>query len=120
MRGRLWCAKAPCTWQFYPSITCSIQLKPGMTGPTARPYHNSPADRAVIASRVAELITNGTVSESSSPFASPVHLVRKGGKARLVMDYRALNSATVRQIWPAARIDNILASFSSAKMSTTP
>ena len=32
------------------------------------------------------------------------------------MDYRALNAATVRQIWPAARIDNILSSFSGAQV----
>jgi putative NADPH-quinone reductase len=34
------------------------------------------------------------------------------------MDYRALNAATVRQLWPAARIDNILASFTGAKWFT--
>jgi len=34
------------------------------------------------------------------------------------MDYRALNAATVRQLWPAARIDNILASFTGVKWFT--
>ena len=31
------------------------------------------------------------------------------------MDYRALNAATVRQLWPAARIDTLLSSFSGSK-----
>ena len=106
----------PIPGMFTPTITCSIQLKPGMTGPSSRPYHSSPSDRATIAGLVAELISNGTAVESNSPFASPVHLVRKAGKVRLVMDYRALNAATVRQIWPAARIDNILSSFSGAQV----
>jgi hypothetical protein len=67
-----------------------------MTGPTARPYHTSPSDRKIIAGLVAKLITNGMAVESNSPFASPVHLVKKGGNFCLVMDYRVLNAATVR------------------------
>ena len=31
------------------------------------------------------------------------------------MDYRALNAATVRQLWPAARTDTLLSSFSGSK-----
>jgi hypothetical protein len=52
--------------------------------------------------------------ESNSPFASPVHLLRKGGNVRLVMDYRALNAVTIRQLWPTPRIDTILSSFHGA------
>jgi hypothetical protein len=70
----------PQTGTFTPTITCSIQLKPGMTGPAARPYHTSPSDRKIIAGLVAELITNGTAVESKSPFAAAGTLGKERGE----------------------------------------
>jgi hypothetical protein len=63
----------------------------------------------VVDGLVAELLDTGRAIESNSPYISPVHLVKKDGNFRLVIDYRRLNKVTVRQIWPAARIDNLLA-----------
>jgi hypothetical protein len=61
----------------------------------------------IIDGLVAELLETGRAVESKSPYSSPVQLVKKDGKFCLVADYRRLNKSTVRQIWPAARIDNL-------------
>jgi hypothetical protein len=76
-------------------------------------------DRVVIDGLVAELLDTGRAIESKSAYSSPVHLVKKDGKFRLVVDYRRLNKVTVRQIWPAARIDNLLAELAGSMFFTT-
>ncbi len=45
--------------------------------------------------------------------------MKYNGKFRLVVDYGRLNKVTVRQIWPAARIDNLLAELAGSKFLTT-
>jgi hypothetical protein len=94
--------------QFTPLITCSIEIQLGSSPPTLNPYRAPQADRVVIDGPVAELLDTGRAVESKSAYSSPVHLVKKDGKFRLVVDCRRLNKVTVRQIWPAARIDNLL------------
>lgn len=66
-----------------------------------RAYHASPEKRAEIERQVAELLADGVVEESCSPWASPVVLVRKkGGQWRFCIDYRRLNSVTVKDSHP--------------------
>lgn len=49
------------------------------------------------------------VQESNSPYASPVLLVKKpNGDHRLCIDYRKLNSITVKDRSPLPRIDDQL------------
>ena len=58
----------------------------------------------------------GVIRESSSPYASPVVLVRKSdGKLRLCVDYRALNAKTHKDAYPLPRIDEALDTLSGAK-----
>ena len=66
-----------------------------------------------------DLIDKRRVQESTSPYASPVHLVKKGTKFRLTIDYRKLNEVIVRQVWPMPLIDDLLTSFHGAKYFTT-
>lgn len=70
------------------------------------PYKTSAEDRETIANLVAELKQCGLVSETNSPYASPVLLVRKkNGDPRMVVDYRKLNSQTTRMNFPVPGID---------------
>ena len=49
------------------------------------------------------------VRESSSPWASPVVLVRKNnGEVRFCVDYRRLNAVTRKDIFPLPRIDDLV------------
>jgi hypothetical protein len=55
---------------------------------------------------VADLKRCGIVSETNSPYASPVLLVRKkNGDPRLVVDYRKLNQQTVHINYPMPEVD---------------
>ena len=54
--------------------------------------------------------------ESSSPYASPVVLVRKrDGSLRMCVDYRALNAKTRKYAYPLPRIEEALTVLNGAK-----
>lgn len=62
------------------------------------------------------LLSQGIVRESSSPYASPVVVVRKrDGSIRLCVDYRALNSKTRKDAYPLPRIEEALDVLRGAK-----
>ena len=74
-----------------------------------RAYRTSPGKRAEIEKQVAELLADGVIEESCSPWAAPVVLVKKkNGKWRFCVDYRRLNSVTVKDCHPLPRVDNTL------------
>ena len=55
------------------------------------------------------------IQESSSPFASPVLLVKKkAGEWRLCVDYRRLNALTVKNSYPMPIMEEFLDELSSA------
>lgn len=61
-------------------------------------------------------LVRGVIRESSSPYASPVVLVRKkDGKLRLCVDYRRLNAKTHKTAYPLPRIDEALDVLKGAK-----
>ncbi|PIK34057.1 hypothetical protein BSL78_29118 [Apostichopus japonicus] len=63
-----------------------------------------------------KLLKQKVIQESSSPFASPVVLVRKkDGKLRLCVDYRALNNKTPKDAYPLPRIEEALDALKGAK-----
>ena len=74
-----------------------------------RAYRTSPGKRAEIEKQVAELLADGVIEESCSPWAAPVVLVKKkNGKWRFCVDYRRLNSVTVKDCHPLPRVDDTL------------
>jgi len=68
-----------------------------------------------------EMIKNGIIQESQSPWAAPVLLVKKsnGNETRFVTDYRALNKITKHNSWPLQRVEWILEQLGNKKMFST-
>ncbi|PIK37110.1 hypothetical protein BSL78_26063 [Apostichopus japonicus] len=75
----------------------------------------SPADFEDTRRHLQDLLTKGIIRESSSPYASPIVLVRKkNNDIRLTVDYRLLNSRTVRDQYNIPKIEDTFHSLSGA------
>ena len=69
---------------------------------------------------VQEMLKQGVIQPSRSPWASPVVLVeKKDGSVRFCVDYRRLNAVTKMEVFPLPRIDDSLDMLSKSKFFTT-
>lgn len=97
----------------------SIRLKNPDKTVQRRPYRLAPIERENVKKIVQDLKENGIVRDSNSPFSSPILLVRKkDGSDRLCVDYRELNSNTVRDHFPLPLIDDHIGKLVNAKFFT--
>jgi hypothetical protein len=63
-----------------------------------------------------ELLRDGKISPSTSPYGAPVLFVKKkDGSLRMCIDYRALNSQTIKNRYALPRIDDLLDQLHGAK-----
>ncbi|UYV82907.1 hypothetical protein LAZ67_22001343, partial [Cordylochernes scorpioides] len=74
-----------------------------------KPYRVSAKERDIIKEQIDEMLTEGIIGPSSSPWSFPVILVKKrDGKYRFCVDYRKLNNVTVKDVYPISRIDEVM------------
>ncbi len=80
----------------------------------------SPQAREETFTLVKDMLDHGIVTPSTSPWASPVVLVKKAdGKTRFCVDYRRLNDATYKDAYPLPRIDDTLDSLGGSRYFST-
>ena len=76
------------------------------------PYRRSPKENGIIKDEIENLLKNGFIRRSRSPWGSPSMLVPKpNNKHRLVVDYRELNKITKAHPFPLPRLNDIFDSL---------
>ena len=100
-------------------ITHSIDT--GDHPPIRQPVRRTPfALRQRVDDLVQEMLNQGVIQPSQSPWASPIVLVKKrDGDTRFCVDYRKLNSCTRKHVFLLPRIDNTLDLLSQSAYFTT-
>ena len=72
--------------------------------------------RNVEQEEIMKMLDRGVIEPSNSPWSSPVVLVtKKDGSIRFCVDYRVLNSLTVKDAYPIPRVDECLDALSGSK-----
>ena len=76
--------------------------------------------RGKVCELIKDMLDQGVVVPSASPWASPIVLVaKKDGSTRFCMDYRKLNAVTKLDVYPLPRIDDSLDLLADAKFFTS-
>lgn len=106
-------------------LGCATRIKHVIDTGTAQPIKQAPrrlplsqADEAK--SQIQAMLKNGIIEPSESPWAAPIVLVKKkDGSTRFCIDYRKLNSITVKDAYPLPRIDESIDCLAGSKWFST-
>ena len=87
-----------------------ITLKPGAPNTLdCKIYQQMEIELQTTKDFIRDELAKGYIEESNSPYVSPLfYWAKKDGKLRPIMDYKALNSWTVRDTYPLPLISNII------------
>jgi hypothetical protein len=94
-----------------------IELQPGTTPISRRPYKMTPKELANLKVQLKKLLDKGYIHPSSSPWGCPALFVKKKDQSlRLCVDYRPLNAVTIKNKYPLPRIDILSDQLASDKV----
>ena len=98
-------------------ISCSIDTYSDSKPVHKYPYRMAPSQKEEMQKMVNQQMNQGLIEETQEgAWASPALLVKKpNGSFRMVIDYRALNAATIPKILRAPRLDDVLDSVGETK-----
>jgi len=90
----------------------TIQLEPGVTPINTRPYRLPESQKEEIDRQVKQLVEDGIITKSDSPWNSPLLIVPKRvgpdgkPKRRMMVDFRKLNEKTIGDAHPLTLVRN--------------
>ena len=97
-----------------------IETLPGRGPISQRLRPMAPAERTIVREEVQKMMEQSVIRPSSSPWASPIVLVKKkDGSTRFCVDYRKLNDITIKDVFPLPRTTDLLESFQGSKYFST-
>ena len=95
----------------------AIDLQPGTTLISRRPYRMPPNELAELKKQLQELLDKGYICPSTSPWGCPALFVKKKDQSlRMCVDYRPLNAVTIKNKYPLPRIDILFDQLVEAKV----
>ena len=100
------------------STTCQIQTT--IADPVLQSANRSasPQDRDIHKKMIEQKLAEGVIEKSFAPWSSNSLIVKKDGKLRMVIDYRALNKITVRDAYPMPKIQDLMDCLKGTKWFT--
>jgi hypothetical protein len=99
------------------SVDHAIETEPDKKPPHRPLYQLSPAELRAAKEYIVDLLNQGTIRSSKSPYGAPLFFVKDGDKPlRGVVDYRALNRITKRNNAPLPRSDEIFDRLGGARV----
>lgn len=97
-----------------------IPLVPGAVPVNVPPYRYPPVVKDEIERQISEMLSTGIVQPNQSPFSSSVRLVKKkDGTYRFCVDFRHLNTITVKAKYPMPVIEELLDELHGASWFTS-
>jgi hypothetical protein len=94
-----------------------IELQPGTTPISRRPYKMTPNELAELKIQLNELLDKGYIHPSSLPWGCPPLFVKKKDQSlRLCVDYRPLNAVTIKNKYLLPCIDILFDQLASARV----
>lgn len=83
-------------------------MKPETNSVTVRPYWYVYHQKEEMEKLVDEMLASGVIRPSSSPYSSPILLVKKKDSGwRFCVDYRALNNVMVPDKFPIPAVEEL-------------
>ncbi len=97
-----------------------IDLVDGARPFKTQPYRAGPKARELVQFEIDKQLEAGVIEPSMSEWAAPVLFVpKKDGKLRFCIDYRKLNSMTVKDSYPIPRMDECIDTLGEARVFST-
>ena len=99
------------------NIVHEINSEPSVKPVNQPPYRLSPAEQDKMEEQARDLLAQGFIRPSNSPYGAPILFVRKKDERwRMCIDYRALNKQAIKDVFPLPWIDSLLERLGQARM----